>query len=274
MKDKKTVFAYIFLIFSSFFTLFPLFFMLTVSFRSTADLIQNGALSWPKIWQFSNYTTAWQEANFSGYFGNSVFISTISILGVLFFATLISYGLAYFNFRGKKLVNSLILLGLIVPMQVIIIPLFFNYSAIGLLGTRVPVFITQIAVNIPFSVFLLRGFIKDIPYSIVESARMDGAKEFTVLWRIIVPIIIPVLVSLTVLIFMWTWNDFFTTNILINSDSLKTLPLGLSAFQTAHNTNIPLTSAASTMMMMPILIVYFIFQKQMIAGMTLGAVKE
>ena len=181
--------------------------------------------------------------------------------------------LLVWHFIGKGLVNALILAGLIIPFEIIIIPLFYNMKFIGLLGTRAPVYLTHIAMNIPMSVFLIIGFIKDIPKELVESARMDGAGEFTVMCKIVVPIIVPALVSVVILIFMWTWNDFMLSNIMLREDNIRTLPLGLSFFKGKFSRDIPMTSAASAIIMSPVFLVYMIFQKWMIKGLTMGAVK-
>lgn len=274
MKKTKTLFSYVFLIFSSIFTIFPMLFLFNLSFRVKEDLIREGVLALPKVWHFENYSKSWKVGHFSTYFSNSIIISALSILGVLVLATLISYAMVYYKFPGKEIVNILILIGLIIPFEIIIIPLFFNMKFVGLLGTRSPVYLTHIALNIPFSVFLLRGFIKDIPMSLVESARIDGAREITILFKIIVPIIKTALVTIIILIFMWTWNDFMLSNIMLRDDKMRTLPLGLSFFKGKFTRDIPLTSAASTIMMAPVLLLYLIFQKHMIKGLTIGAVKE
>lgn len=274
MRKMRTGCAYLFLIVSCFFTIVPMVFLLMLSLRTKVDIIREGVLSIPEQLHFENYVTAWKTGHFSTYFSNSIMISVISVVGVVVLATLIAYALVYYNFKGKGLVNSLILLGLIIPFEIVIIPLFYNMKFIGLLGTRAPVYLTHIALNIPFSVFLLKGFIKDVPKSLVESARIDGAKEITILWKIIAPIIKPAMVSVVILIFMWTWNDFMLSNIMLRDDSMRTLPLGLSFFKGKYTRDIPLTSAASTIIMTPVLLVYLVFQKYMIKGLTMGAVKE
>ncbi len=274
MKKMQTLSAYVFLIFSSIFTIVPMLFLFNLSFRVKEDLIRKGILALPEVWHFENYSKAWKIGHFSTYFSNSIIISALSILGVLVLATLVSYAMVYYEFPGKEIVNILILIGLIIPFEIIIIPLFFNMKFVGLLGTRAPVYLTHIALNIPFCVFLLRGFIKDIPVSLVESARIDGAREITVLYKIIVPVIRPALVTIIILIFMWTWNDFMLSNIMLRDDKMRTLPLGLSFFKGKFTRDIPLTSAASTIMMTPVLLLYLIFQKHMIKGLTIGAVKE
>lgn len=274
MRKAKTAGAYIFLIISCFFTIFPMFFMLSLSLRTKTDLIKKGVLSIPDKLHFENYLKAWDNGRFSTYYSNSIIISLISVIGVLVFAILIAYAMTYFEFYGKNLINVLILIGLIIPFEIVIIPLFYNMKIMGLLGTRAPVYLTHIALNIPFSVFLLKGFIKDIPISLVESARIDGAPEFLILHKIVIPIIMPAVVSVIMLIFMWTWNDFMLSNIMLGEDRIRTLPLGLSFFKGKFSRDIPLTSAASTIIMMPVLLVYLVLQKYMIKGLTMGAVKE
>lgn len=274
MKKAKTGGAYLFLIISCFFTIVPMIFLLTLSLRTKVDLIREGVLAIPEKLHFENYIQAWKTGHFSTYFSNSIVISVISVVGVVVLAALIAYAMAYYDFRGKAIINSFILLGLIIPFEIVIIPLFYNMKFVGLLGTRAPVYLTHIALNIPFSVFLLKGFISDIPKSLIESARMDGARELTILRKIVVPIIIPAIVSVAILIFMWTWNDFMLSNIMLRDDSVRTLPLGLSFFKGKFSRDIPLTSAASTIIMTPVLLVYLVFQKYMIKGLTMGAVKE
>lgn len=273
MKKARTAGAYLFLIISCIFTVFPMLFLVVLSLRTKKDIVREGVLSMPEVLHFENYPEAWKAAHFSIYFKNSIIISAISVIGVVVLATLIAYAMVYYDFKGKRLVNLLILLGLIIPVEIVIIPLFYNMKFVGLLGTRAPVYLTHIALNIPFSVFLLQGFIRDIPQSLVESARMDGAKETTVLRAIIVPLIVPALISIVILIFMWSWNDFMLSNIMLRDDSVRTLPLGLSVFKGKFSRDIPMTSAASTIIMTPVLLIYLVFQKYMIKGLTMGAVK-
>lgn len=274
MKKATTAGAYVFLLVSCIFTILPMIFMLMLSVRTKVDIIQKGVLSMPDQLHFENYAKAWDIGNFSTYYMNSIIISVLSVVGVVVFATMIGYAMVHYGFAGKSFVNSLILLGLIIPFEIVIIPLFYNMQSIGLVGTRAPVYLTHIALNIPFSVFLLKGFIQDIPKAVIESARIDGAPEFTILRRIVVPIIVPALVSIVILIFMWTWNDFMLSNIMLRQDHLRTLPLGLSFFKGKFTRDIPLTSAASVIIMAPVFLIYVIFQKYMIKGLTMGAVKE
>lgn len=273
-KKLKTGGAYLFLIISCIFTIGPMIFLLLLSLRTKQDIVREGVLSIPDVLHFENYIEAWKTGHFSTYFSNSIVISVLSVIGVVVFSTLIAYAMVYFDFKGKKMINMLVLLGLIIPVEIVIIPLFYNMKFVGLLGTRAPVYLTHIALNIPFSVFLLQGFVKDIPKSLVESARIDGAKELTILRKVIAPLIVPALVSLVILIFMWTWNDFMTSNIMLKDDAVRTLPLGLSFFKGKYSRDIPMTASASTIIMTPVLLVYLVFQKYMIKGLTLGAVKE
>lgn len=274
MRKFRTFLCYVFLIICCVFTVFPLLFLLSLSIRDKQDIIKNGVMSLPKEFHFENYAEAWARGHFSTYFKNSVIISVISVLFVVLLATMIAYAMAYFDFKGKRLVNTLMLIGLIIPFEIVIIPLYYNMKAVGILGTRSSVYITQIALNIPISVFILTSFVKNVPTSLVESARMDGASEWVSMSRIIMPVIKPAEVSIIILIFMWTWNDFMLANIMLRNDSVRTLPLGLSYFKGKYARDNSMTAAASVIMMIPVLILYLVLQKQMIEGLTVGAVKE
>jgi raffinose/stachyose/melibiose transport system permease protein len=274
MSKKSKVFSYIFIITSCLFTVVPLLFMLFLSLRSTPDIIKNGMFTLPDIWHFDNYLKAWEVGRFSQYFLNSVKISLISVIGVIVFSTIASYSLVFHNFKGKKFVEMLILIGLLIPFELVIIPLYHDMKVVGLLGTLAPIYIIHIALNIPFSIFLLRGFVKEIPISLIESARMDGSSEIRNLIHIVVPLIIPALIAIIIFIFMWTWNDFMLANIMVRNEELRTLPLGLDFFKGKYSRDLPLTSAAATIIMLPIFAIYLIFQKHMIRGLMMGAVKE
>ena len=273
-KRRGTILSYIFLIICCIFTIGPMLFLLSLSFRTKTDIIQKGVLSLPDKLHFENYSTAWVNGHFSKYFINSVIVSVVSVLGVTLLATLIAYAMVFYEFRGKKIVNFLMLVGLIVPFEIVIIPLYYNMKLVGILGTRSSIYITQIAMNIPISVFILKDFIQSIPKDLIESARIDGASEWACLQKIIAPLIVPAEMSIVILIFMWTWNDFMLANIMIRNDSMRTLPLGLSYFKGKFSRDIPLTSAACVEIMIPILILYLVLQKNMIEGLTVGAVKE
>lgn len=275
MKKKKNYkpAVYAALIFFCICTLVPCILMILTSLRTTAEIVRNGLFSNITTLHWENYLQAWKVGHFSRYFYNSIIVSFFSVVGVLLFSLLGAYALAVLHFRGKGIYKTMIVMGLVIPLEIIVIPLFYDMQSIGLMDTHWAVILPTIAMNIPFGIFLLSGFIKDIPASLLESARIDGASEWRTLWKIVLPIIKPALISLLIFTFMWSWNAFMLPNIMIRSEEMRTLPLGLDFFRGKNTQNIPLTAAASNIIAMPVIIIYLIFQKNLIKGMMVGAVK-
>lgn len=184
-----------------------------------------------------------------------------------------AYAFALQRFRGKKVFEMLVLMGLVVPLEIIIVPLYYDVQNMHLMNTHWAVILPTVAMNLPFGIFLLAGFIKDIPSSLLESAKMDGISDWQAIRYIIVPIIRAALISLLIFIFMWTWNSYMLPNIMIKTEAMRTLPLGLDFFRGKNSMNLPLVSAASVIISAPVVILYLIFQKNVIRGMMVGAVK-
>ena len=272
-KKNYTPIVYIVLGFCCLCTLVPCILIVVTSLRVTKEIIQSGLFGNITVLHWENYIEAWNVGHFSQYFLNSVIIAFWSVIGVIVLSVLGAYALANLNFKGKKIFKTLILMGLVIPLEIIVIPLYYNIQSIGLMDTHWAVILPSIAMTVPFGIFLLSGFITDIPKALVESARIDGSNEFQNLWYIIIPIIKPALISLLIFTFMWTWNGFMLPNIMIKSEAMRTLPLGLDFFRGKNNQNIPLIAAASNMIALPVIIIYLIFQKNLIKGMMIGAVK-
>lgn len=276
MKRKRKLqrmIVYAVLCFCCLWTLIPCALIIITSLRTTKEIIQNGLFGNIQSFHWENYLEAWRVGRISRYFVNSVIVSFFSVVGTLLFSLLGAYALAELRFIGKKVFHTLILAGLVIPLEIIIIPLYYDMQAMGLMNSHWAVIFPTVAMNIPFGIFLLSGFIKDIPSSIVESARIDGASEWQTLWRIVTPVIKPALISLLIFIFMWSWNAFMLPNIMVRSESLRTLPLGLDFFRGKNTRNIPLIAAASNMISLPVIIIYLVFQRNLIKGMMVGAVK-
>lgn len=275
MRKKKNYkpAVYAALIFCCLCTLIPCMLIIITSLRTTKEIVQSGMFGNITALHWENYAQAWKVGRFSTYFFNSIVISFFSVLGVLLFSLLGAYALAILKFRGKSIFKTLIVMGLVIPLEIIVIPLFYDMQSMGLMDTHWAIILPTIAMNVPFGTFLLSGFIKDIPPSLLESARMDGSTEWKSLWYIVAPIIKPALISLLIFTFMWSWNAFMLPNIMIKSESMRTLPLGLDFFRGKNTQNIPLIAAASNIIALPVVIIYLVFQKNLIKGMMVGAVK-
>jgi len=272
--NAKKIGAYSFLSFCCCFTVIPGILIFFISVRSMQDIIRQGAFGLPEVWRFSNYIDAWNVGRFSTYFLNSVFVSVITVTGILVFSLFAAYAFANLKFRFRGLLEIIMMIGLVLPLEIVVVPLFFNLRSMGLINTLWAVILPSIAMSLAFGIFLLRGFIKDIPVSLLESARIDGSNEWQSIWYIILPLIRPALISLLVFSFMSSWNEFMLPNIMIRSESMRTLPLGLDFFRSKYSQNIPLTAAASNMIALPVILIYLTFQRNMIRGMMVGAVKE
>lgn len=255
-------------------TISPFLLVLTTSLKTKAEIYTNGPLALPEMLHWDNYSRIWQVGNFVGYFKNSVIVTLIVVVFVVIFSVLGAYPFAHMKFRGKGILFLIILWGLTVPMDLLIIPLFNNLKSVGLLNTLWALILPQIAMNIPFSIFLLRGFMRDIPHALLESARMDGTTELQNLYLILLPMLYPPIVSLIVFTAIGAWNNFMLPTILIQNDLLRTLPVGLNYFQTKFTMDYTMIATAAVISALPTAIVYMIFQRNIISGVMVGALKE
>lgn len=233
----------------------------------------SATFSIPSRLDFSNLATAWQEGKFSLFMRSSliVSVSTVAVSSVL--SILAGYAFARKRFRGRTVLFYLILVGLLVPFETYIIPLYYEMRSFGLTDTYAALILPQIAQSVSFGTFWMRTFFATVPEGVVEAARLDGARDFTVLWRILVPIARPAVISMVMLTFMWTWNDFLLSLVMITSENRRTAPLALSFFQGSHLTQYALLAAAATIVAAPLVVLYAVLQRYFIRGMLSGAVK-
>jgi raffinose/stachyose/melibiose transport system permease protein len=227
----------------------------------------------PSSLYLENLTTAWTRGRFGNYFLNSVIITVPSVIGVVVLSALAGYGIARFRFRGRMLIFYLILLGLTVPFQSVMIPLYYQLLAMGLLSTYLAVILPSIAFGLPFGVFLMQSFFEDLPQELHEAGRADGCGELRIFWSIMLPLAKPALSTLIVFQFMRTWNEFLMPLLYLQREELRPIPLGLMFFQGAYTRDIGLIAAGVTLATIPVIVVYLIFQRQFVRGLTAGAVK-
>lgn len=270
---KKTQ-MYVFLTIVALFTAGPFLLILNTSLRTTKEVIKDGPLALPSSWAWSNYVNIWKVGNFSTYFKNSVIVTLIVVVVSLVISIMAAYAFSYLKFVGKELLFLLIVLGLIIPIELIIIPLFFNLKSISLLNTRWAIILPQIALSVPFTVFLFRGFMKDISSSLLESARIDGSTEFKNLIYIILPLMTPVVIAATIFAVLGTWNNFVLPTILIRDQDLLTLPVGLNYFRTKFTMDYSMVATSAIISAVPTILAYILFQRKIITGLTMGALKE
>jgi raffinose/stachyose/melibiose transport system permease protein len=241
--------------------------------RSQADLFMRGVFSWPSeiVWQ--NFAEAWATGDFSIYFKNSlILIATKVPLGILI-AALAAYPLAKLPFALSTPIFMFFLVGLAVPMQVTLQPLVVMMQQLCLANTIWALIPPYIAFGLPFQIFVMRGFFRLIPSDLIEAARLDGASEFTIFRKIMLPLSVPALATLFIIDSLATWNEFLIALVLINAKESRTVPLGLLQFQGEFSTQYTLLMAGIVISILPVILIFIFLQRYFVAGLTRGALK-
>lgn len=250
----------------------PILWMIVGSFKSEEDFAVN-PLGLPKQWNFSNYASAWKVAHLGTYFWNSVVVTAGAIVLTVLLGALTSYFLSRFEYRLRGWVYGLFVIGMTIPIHATLVPIFILMKKIGLLNSHLSLVLPYTAFHLSITVFILVGFMKVFPKDIEESAIMDGAGIYRIFWSIILPMTRPALATVIIINFIYNWNEFLFALVLINKAALKTLPLGLANFAGTETRFQTLQMAALTMALLPLLAFYLAMEKQLVQGMTAGAVK-
>jgi raffinose/stachyose/melibiose transport system permease protein len=227
----------------------------------------------PKTLHFENYVNAWKTANMGVYFINSIFVCVTSIVLTIMIGALAAFILAKFQFKAKKFIYSLFIIGMLIPMQAVLVPLFIQMRTLKLLDNPLSLILSYTAFGLPITIFILESFIKSFPDSIIEAGIMDGGEIRHIFLKMILPMSRPAIATVVILNFLNNWKEFSFALIFISTDSKKTLPLGLYNFIGAYSSNYAELMAAMMIASVPIIILYLILQEQIINGMTAGAVK-
>jgi raffinose/stachyose/melibiose transport system permease protein len=227
----------------------------------------------PSRLSLANFSAAWQAGNFSRYMVNSVLVVVGVVVLTALLSTLAGFAFATMRFPGRSVLFYVLLLGLMLPVESFIIPLYYDLRGWGLTDTYWSLLLPQTAQSLAFGTFWMRNFFRSFPASVVEAARVDGATDRALLWRILVPAARPALMTMSLLIAMWTWNEFLLPLVMISGETWRTAPLGLAFFQGQHATQTQLLAAAATIVALPIVLAYLFLQRRFIAGMLSGAVK-
>ncbi|GGA09227.1 ABC transporter permease [Paenibacillus marchantiophytorum] len=253
--------------------LFPFYWMLVTSLKDRQEIYSGKLTLWPQNLTFSNYIDTFQNSNFPQYFMNSFIVSISSSILVLFVSILGGYSMARYSFRGKKLFLISFLATQMIPVMVILVPLFISFSHLHLLNKLPSLIITYTAMNIPFCLLTMSSFFQRIPVSLEEAALIDGCNKFQTMTKIILPIMRPGIVATLVFAFTGAWNDLFFGVMFTNSESTKTVPVGLSSFVQKFDINWGQMSAAGILSLIPVVIMFAFAQKYIVSGLTEGAVK-
>jgi ABC-type glycerol-3-phosphate transport system permease component len=251
--------------------LFPLVWMVLTSLRDRTDVLGGGLL--PTTITFDAYRFIFGELNIGIYFWNSVRITFATVLVVVALATLAGYAFGRLEFWGKQFLFLMLLSTLMLPGAVLIIPLFLQLSDFGLINSQSGLVLAYIGGSLAFSMFLMRSFFETLPSELVDAGRIDGASEFGIFWRIMLPLARPGLATITIFQFMNTWNEFIFAATFIHDPALRPLQPTIFSLVGRYSTNWPALAGALTISILPILLLYIVMQKQFVAGLTAGAVK-
>ncbi len=221
----------------------------------------------------NNYIQAWKKADLGSAYLNSIVVSVVSIGGVLLFSSMLAFMISRYRFKFRRFIYIYIITGLALPARLAVIPIYVTLNQLNLVDTRIGLIMVYIATGTAFATFIIKGFMDSIPIEIEESARMDGASPWTIYWRIALPLTKPALVVVGLVNFVNVWNDFFFPLIILSSRSKETVPLAISVFFGEFSNQWHLIAAALTMSIIPIMIIFFIFSKNFISGITQGAIK-
>jgi raffinose/stachyose/melibiose transport system permease protein len=222
---------------------------------------------------FENFRDAWEDGNFGDYLRSSTIVAVAVVVVSVFLSILAGYAFGLMRFRGSELLFYAFLLGLMIPLEAMIVPLYYDLRDLGLTDTYWALILPQIGTSVAFGTFWMRAFFRSVPRSLVEAARIDGASSWFTLWRVLMPIARPAVLTMTVLLFMWTWNEFLLALVMVTDEGLRTAPLGLSFFQGRNESNLTLLAAGAVIVAAPVVLLYVFLQRHFIRGMLSGAVK-
>jgi ABC-type glycerol-3-phosphate transport system permease component len=254
--------------------IYPFLWPIFASFKTSEDMFSSGARLWPTLWTFENYGRAWVNAHFGVYFGNSIFYSTTATALSVIISAMCGYILARYRFPGSRLLQRLILALLFIPTATTAIPIFKMMQGLGLLNTRWAILLAMTGGGglLTLGTLLFSGFFRGIPQDLYDAAVVDGANFPQQFW-LVLPLTRPIIATMVIFNFLATWTDFFTPLIFsLGKPELRTLAVGLRVFTGTESNDITGFAAATTISIVPILIVFLLFQRHFVRGLS-GAIK-
>ena len=252
--------------------LYPVVLMFLTAFKTTPEIFRN-PFGLPEEWSTRGFSTVWDRANFGLYLRNSLLITGGSALLLLVTAAPAAYALARYSFRLRGVLFLFFLAGIMIPIRLGILPLYILMRDLGLIDTPFSLILTYAASGMPMSVFLLSVFFRNLPRELEDAARIDGAGEQGIFWRVMLPLVRPGLATVVIVNVVPWWNDFFFPLLFLPSPTWRTIPLGMQIFFGQHLIDWCLVFSGMLLASLPLLVIYLLMSRQFIAGLTAGAVK-
>ena len=270
---RRKLFVIIPLVIATIWTLFPIYWTVVTSLKTSTQIAAKPITYVPSPLTFENYIKAWSVGGFSRYFLNSVFVSIMSMVFTVVLATMAGYAMARFRFKGKNAFLILLLCTQFIPTAMLIIPLFQIYKNLSLINSHWSLIITYSVFHIPFNAMLMSTFIKGIPFSLEEAARVDGCTARQAFLHVLLPVLMPGVAAISAYSFISSWNEYLYSLMFMTSSSKYTLPIGLSMMIGEYSINYGQLTAGSVIALLPVVLLFMYVQKYMVSGLSAGAVK-
>ena len=255
------------------FVLIPIWWTLVTSLKQEGDILKKPVRYIPDPATLENYMRAWVNCRFDRYFFNSMRIAVVSVFFIVVIAIITGYALSRFQFQGKNGFMLMLLCIQFIPHAVLLIPLFQIFNTMGLIGKPLSVILVCITFQFPFNSILMRGFIGGIPYTLEEAAQIDGCSRLMAVWKVIIPMLIPGIVTTAAFAFIGVWNEFLFSMMFLNDANNYTIPIGLKMMQGEYNISYGALAAGAIIAMLIPVALFAYLQKYLVTGMGAGAVK-
>jgi raffinose/stachyose/melibiose transport system permease protein len=253
--------------------LYPLAWLILVSFKNNAEIFGGNVLGLPKVWRISNYKDALVNAKVGVYFINSFIVTAVTIIVSDIFIATASYAIARMKWRFSKVTLTLFLLGMMVPIHSTLLPLFIILNKMNILNSYMALIIPYVAFALPMGIFVMTGFIKGIPYELEEAACLDGCNIYQTFYRVILPLLKPALATVSIFTYLSSWNELMFANTFINAPSLKTLTVGIMSMAGQYTTNWGPIAAGLVIATLPTIALYIPLSNQVQKSLMAGAIK-
>ena len=272
-KTKGNLIILILLSVVAFGQLFPLIWLVDFSLCKSGDLFVSGILKIPDPPQFQNYVTAWVDGKIPQFLFNSILITAFTIAGTVFLALTMGYAFVRMKWKLRGVFLTIVLLGMMIPIHATLLPNFITFRKIGLLDTYQGLIIPYIAFSMPLGIYIMTGFLESIPKSIEESAVIDGCGIYRIIFQIVFPLTKPAVVTIAIMTFLNSWNEFIMAVTYLSNDKFRTLPFSVWNFAGQYISEYAVQFAVMALTAIPALLVYILLNEQITKGVTVGAVK-
>lgn len=250
----------------------PFYFLFANSVKSFGEILKNAA-SWPTEFNFDNYSKAWELARFSEAFRNSAVITVISVILITLFSAMAAYRMVRSNTRFNRILLMLFVMSMVVPFQTIMIPVLKIVNILGVNNSIWGLLLTNLGLSLPMAIFLFHGFVKSIPLEIEEAATVDGCNPITVFFRIVMPLLKPMMMTIIVLNALAIWNDYLLPSLILQKPSMRTIPLATYSFFGQYTKQWDMALPALAIGILPIVVFYLFLQRYIVEGIAAGSVK-